>query len=80
MKIPLVVGMSLMVLLGSGCADREAQARRAKAEAEAKARAEAARKEMEAVPKAFQTPDYFKKNQPEKKPEQAPPEQAKQKP
>ncbi len=26
--------------------------------------AEAARKEMEALPKAFQTPDYFKKNEP----------------
>ena len=80
MKIPLVVGISLVVLLASACTDREAEARRAKAEAEAKARAEAARKEMEAVPKAFQTPDYFKKNQPEKKPEQPPPEQAKQKP
>lgn len=26
---------------------------------------------MDALPKAFQTPDYFKKNQPEKKPEPA---------
>lgn len=69
MKTPLVIVMSLAVLLASGCVDREAEARKAKAEAEAKARAEAARKEMEAAPKAFQTPDYFKKNEPEKKPE-----------
>lgn len=61
-----------MVLLVSGCTDREAEARRVKEEAEAKARAEAARKEMDALPKTFQTPDYFKKNQPEKKSEPAP--------
>ena len=60
---------ALLVLLATGCTDRESKARRAREEAEAKARAEAARKEMEAVPKAFQTPDYFKKNQPEKEPE-----------
>ena len=72
MKIPLVVGMMLMVLLGSGCTDREAQARKAREEAEAKARAEAARKEMDALPKAFKSRDYFKKNEPDKKPEPAP--------
>jgi hypothetical protein len=76
---PLVIGMSLAVLLVSGCVDREAEARKVKAEAEAKARAEAARKEMEAAPKAFQTPDYFKKNEPEKKPEHVS-EEAKPKP
>ena len=79
MMKPLVVGMSLAVLLVSGCVDREAEARKAKAEADAKARAEAARKEMEAAPKAFQTPDYFKKNEPEKKPEPVS-EEAKPKP
>jgi len=43
------------MLVAGGCADREA---------EAKARAEAARKEMDALPKTFQTRDYFKKNEP----------------
>ena len=68
MKNPLVMVMSLAVLLVSGCVDREAEARKVKAEAEANARAEAARKEMNTLPNAFQTPDYFKKNEPEKKP------------
>ena len=60
------------ILLATGCTDREAEARRAKEDADAKARAEAARKEMDALPKAFQTPDYFKKNEPAKKPASAP--------
>ena len=64
MKIPLVIGVSLAVLLASGCMDREAEARKAKEAADAKVRAEAARKEMEALPKVFQTPDYFSKNEP----------------
>ncbi len=79
MKTTVVVGITLVALLATACTDHEAEARKAKAEAEAKARAAAARREMEAVPKAFQTPDYFKKNEPEKKPEPAM-EQAKQKP
>ncbi len=62
----------LMALLASGCTDRKAEARRAKEEAEAKARAEAARKEMEAVPKAFKSPPFFKLNEPEKKPAPTP--------
>lgn len=69
MKTTVVVGITLVALLATACTDREAEARKAKAEAEAKARAAAARKEMQALPKAFQTPDYFKKNEPEKKPE-----------
>jgi hypothetical protein len=68
----ILVGGLCTVLLMSGCTDREAEARRVKEEAEAKARAEAARKEMDALPKTFQTPDYFKKNQPEKKSEPSP--------
>ncbi len=60
---------ALLALLVTGCTDREAEARRAREEADAKARAEAARKEMEAAPKAFESRDYFKKNEPEKKPE-----------
>jgi hypothetical protein len=66
MKTILNIGLLLAILLAAGCSDREAETRRAKEEAEAKARAEAARKEMDALPKAFQTPDYFKKNEPDK--------------
>ncbi|MGC4074928.1 MAG: hypothetical protein QM760_21000 [Nibricoccus sp.] len=68
MKKPLAVLGSLAALLFAGCTDREADARKAKEEADAKARAEAARKEMDALPKAFESRDYFKKNTP-KKPE-----------
>lgn len=67
----IVVGI-FAALLSAGCTDREAAARRAKEEAEAKARADAARKEMEAIPKAFKSRDYFKQNEPEKKPEPTP--------
>lgn len=79
MKTTVVVGITLVALLATACTDHEAEARKAKAEAEAKARAAAARKEMQALPKAFQTPDYFKKNEQEKKPEPST-EQSKQKP
>lgn len=68
MKTPLVIGVSLMVLLASGCKDREAEARKAREAADAKVRAETARKEMEALPVAFKSRDYFKKNEPDKKP------------
>jgi len=67
MKTRLLVGLSVVVLLATGCRDRDAEARKVREDADAKARAEASRKEMEALPKAFQTPDYFKKNEPEKK-------------
>ena len=68
MKAPTFTGVLLIALMvTSGCVDREAEAKRAKEEADAKARAEAARKEMDALPKAFQTPDYYKKNEPAKK-------------
>ena len=68
----LITGGVLLVLLSVGCTDREAEARRVKEETDAKARAEASRKEMDAMPKTFQTPDYFKKNEPDKKPDPAP--------
>jgi hypothetical protein len=71
MKTILLVGGLCVAMLASGCTDREAEARRSKEEAEARARAEAARKEMDAVPKAFKSRDYFKKNEPEKKPDTA---------
>ena len=67
MKTTLIRGTFLIGLLSAtGCADREAEARKTREDAETKARAEAARKEMNALPKAFQTPDYFKKNEPAK--------------
>ncbi|MFT3783712.1 MAG: hypothetical protein QM790_16995 [Nibricoccus sp.] len=68
MKTMLIAGGVLLALFATACTDREAEARRVKEEAEAKARAEAARKEMDALPKTFQTPDYFKRNKPAQKP------------
>lgn len=68
MKTRLNMGITLMALLILvGCVDREAEARRAREEAEAKARAEAARKEMNALPKAFKSPEFFKLNEPDPK-------------
>ena len=63
-----MIGLSLAVFLTTGCRDREEESRRAKEDADAKARAEAARKEMEALPKAFKSPQFFKLNDSEKKP------------
>ena len=71
MKTRLLIGLSFLVLL-AGCRDQEAEAPKAKEDADAKARAAAARKEMESLPKTFQTPDYFKKNEPDKKATPAP--------
>lgn len=68
MKKRLMIGLSLAVFLASSCRDREEESRRAKEDADAKARAEAARKEMGALPKAFKSPQFFKLNEPEKKP------------
>jgi len=67
-----VTGAVLLVLMSAGCADQEREARRAKEEAEAKVRAEAARKEMDALPKAFKSAPFFKLNEPGKKSEPAP--------
>ncbi len=72
MKTKLFAGGLCIILLASGCTDREAETRRAKEEAEAKARAEAARQEMDALPKAFKSPPFFKLNEPEKKPDPTP--------
>lgn len=75
MKTSLIAGFLVVVVLAFiGCADREAEARKAREDAEAKARAEAARKEMEALPKAFKSRDIFKKNEPEKTPDPVPAE------
>ena len=68
----LFTGGLCVVIFASGCTDREAEARRAKEEADAKARAEAARKEMDALPKAFKSEPFFKLNEPAKKTESTP--------
>lgn len=70
LSIPIVfVAASCLV----ACTDRKAEAEKVQRDAEAKARAEASRKEMEQLPKTFQTPDYFKKNEPAKPAESPPP-------
>ncbi len=66
MKIkPLAISL-LVIALGSACSETKREAEKAKEDASAKARAEAAKKEMETLPKAFSTPDYYKKNEPAK--------------
>lgn len=78
MNVLTIVTGAVALTLVPGCADREAEARRArqKEEAEVRARAEAARKEMEALPKAFTSPPFFQRNvsgdQPEPPPTAAP--------
>jgi hypothetical protein len=67
MKSFLVVLIAGLLSVLSGCYDLEAHNRRAREEQDAKARSEATRKEMEILPKAFQTPDYFRVNQPAQK-------------
>jgi protein involved in sex pheromone biosynthesis len=67
MKSVLLVVIAGVLSVLSGCFDLEGHNRRAREEQDAKARAEAARKEMEILPKAFQTPDYFRVNQPAQK-------------
>jgi len=71
-SIALLASAALLSAL-SGCFDLEAHNRRERESQEAKARAEAARKEMEILPKAFQTPDYFRVNQPAKRVDTQPP-------
>ena len=68
-----MLASSVLLSALSGCFDLDAHNRREREAQEAKARAEAARKEMEIVPKAFQTPDYFRVNQPAKAGDTQPP-------
>lgn len=78
MKTPLTITLFLTALLAFvGCRDREAEARKAREDAEVKARAEAARKEMDALPKAFTSPPFFQRNVSEQKPAPAPDEKKK---
>ena len=67
MKSRFIVCIACAMLLNCGCSLRDNAGETSKRDREARIRAEAARKEMEALPKAFQTPDFFKKNEPEKK-------------
>lgn len=67
MKTILKTAAFVVIILVSGCADRDAEARREREEAEARARAEVARKEMEELPKTFKSRDIFKRNEPEEK-------------
>jgi protein involved in sex pheromone biosynthesis len=62
---PLAISL-LTIALVSACSDAKRDAEKAKEDASAKARADAAKKEMETLPKAFSTPDYYKKNEPAK--------------
>ena len=74
MKCSLPIWILYVALVGLvGCSDRKAEVKKAQEDAQAKARAEAARKEMEQLPKSFQTPDYFKKNEPTKPADSPPP-------
>lgn len=58
----MVAGGWLIILI-SGCADLEAETRRLRQEVETRARADAARKEMDALPKAFKSPPFFRVNE-----------------
>ena len=71
MNIYIAVGVLLVCSSQFGCSKRDAEQDSQKAAAEAKARSEAARKEMDTLPKQFQSPDYFKKNDLKKKSESA---------
>jgi len=64
MKAPNIVICAVLLSLMAGCIDPEAHSVKVNKAKNAKARAEAARKEMETLPKAFQTPDYFRLNPP----------------
>ncbi len=62
----------LIAAVVSGCADKKATEEKARQDADAKARAEAARKEMETLPKVFQS-RYNKRLEPQPKQETAAP-------
>lgn len=47
-----------------GCKDNPAVEKKSTVSDSPSVQAEAARKEMDTLPKAFETPDYFKKNEP----------------
>lgn len=66
MKTLRLAILLLFTALAAACSDKKTEAQKAKEDASAKARAEAAKREMETLPKAFSTPDYYKKNEPAK--------------
>lgn len=59
---PIAISLLTIALL-SACSEAKRDAEKAKEDASAKARGDAAKKEMETLPKAFSTPDYYKKNE-----------------
>jgi hypothetical protein len=71
MKMKSFAILLYLMSLVTACSDGKREAEKAKADASAKARADAAKKEMETLPKAFSTPDYYKKNEPTKTPSQS---------
>lgn len=78
MKCFLQIPFVCLAIIGfCGCSDRKAELQKAQEESQAKARADAAKREMDALPKAFKSPQFFKLNEPEKKPVSPPPEPAK---
>jgi hypothetical protein len=66
MKMKPIAISLLVTVLATACSEAKRDAEKTKVDASAKARADAAKKEMETLPKAFSTPDYYKKNEPAK--------------
>ncbi len=66
MKTMLTLFLTALVAVAAGCTDKAKEAEKMRQDAAAKARADAAKKEMETLPKVFQTRDIFKKNEPPK--------------
>ncbi len=64
MKTSITIYLAALCLGLCGCAEQEPKANATEVSPEAAVQAEAARQVMQALPKAFQTPDYFKKNDP----------------
>jgi hypothetical protein len=63
MKTTIMTILLLASLLGTGCTEKRGGVEKAKQDTAAKAHARAAKKEMETLPKVFETPDYYKKNE-----------------
>lgn len=64
MSIRITRCLALLSFGFFGCVKQEPLTKSPDVSTEPTVQAEAARKEMQTLPKAFQTPDYFKKNDP----------------
>lgn len=64
MSIKITLCLALLPVGLVGCAKHEASSKVPEVSTDPAVQAEASRKEMRDLPKAFQTPDYFKKNDP----------------